>query len=81
MSMVSGQGKDAQKRYRERKIAVYLMKRHAGAKNEQIGELFGGISYSGVTKINKRFSREVDENSKLKKTVEKIEKELSNVKG
>ncbi|MFH1627739.1 MAG: hypothetical protein ABIE47_03340 [Pseudomonadota bacterium] len=57
------------------------MKRHTGAKNEQTGELFGGISYSSVAKINKRFSKEVDENSKSKKTAEKIEKELSNVKG
>ncbi|MDO8724389.1 MAG: hypothetical protein Q7J31_19475 [Syntrophales bacterium] len=29
----------------KRKIAVYLMKRHTGAKNEQIGELFGGMSF------------------------------------
>lgn len=64
-----------------RKMAIYLIKRHTGATNAEIGEMFGGISYSAVAKIKERFAREMEENKKLRKMAGKIDTELSNVKG
>ena len=34
-----------------RNAAMYLMKRYSGLGNRDIGELFGGLHYSGVSKI------------------------------
>jgi chromosomal replication initiation ATPase DnaA len=62
-------------------MAIYLLKRHTGATNAEIGKMFGGISYSAVAKIKERFAREMEENRKLRKMAGKIDTELSNVKG
>jgi len=37
-----------------KKIVIYLVKRHTGAPNPEIGELFN-ISYSGVAKVYQRY--------------------------
>ncbi|MBF0458283.1 MAG: transposase [Nitrospirae bacterium] len=37
-----------------RKIAIYLIKSYSGLGNKEIGELFGGIHYSAVSKIYSR---------------------------
>jgi len=65
----------------QRKIAVYLMKSRTGATNRQIGEVFGGISYSAVAKIYQRFRKEMEGNRKLGERISIIEKGLSYVKG
>jgi hypothetical protein len=67
--------------FTEQKMAIYLIKRHTGATNAEIGEMFGGVCYSAVAKINERFAREMEENRKLRKMTGKIDMELSNVKG
>jgi len=64
----------------ERKTAVYLLKKRTGATNRQIGEVFGGISYSAVAKIYQRFKKEMSGNRKLRKRVAAIERGLSHVK-
>ena len=64
-----------------KKLAIYLLKRHTGATNRQIGEIFGGISYSAITKVYQRFSMQVVEDRELGKRVSKIEKKMSHVKG
>jgi len=48
--------------------------------NRQIGELFQGLTYSGVSKANRRFSLRMSEDRGLRKTVEKITRSMSNVK-
>ena len=55
-----------------RKIAIYLMKKLTGMSNEQIGHLFGGLSYSAVAKVYQRFSVE----AKTSKPLRKLFKEL-----
>lgn len=63
-----------------KKMAVYLMKRHTGVSNTEIGNLFE-ISYSGVTKIFQRISRLIEKEGLLKKEVLTLESNLSTVKG
>ena len=61
-----------------RAIAVYLMKRYTSLTNKEIGRIFGNLSYSGVSKVNRRFEEKMKSNRILKMKVEKI---MSNVKG
>jgi putative transposase len=65
-----------QKTYRD--IAIYLMKKSTGLTNRQIGQLFGNLSYSGVAKVNQRFSEKIKRDNILTKKIEKV---MSNVKG
>jgi REP element-mobilizing transposase RayT len=60
-----------------RKVAMYLVQRYAGLSNEEIGDLFGGIHYSAVTKACSRLKEEMTSNKLLCELVEKLE---SNVK-
>lgn len=64
-----------------RKIAIYLMKEHTGAKNKQIGELMGNISYSAVVKTYQRFRKKIEKDKGLRRRIDKIEAKLSSVKG
>ncbi|MBI4697768.1 MAG: hypothetical protein HY758_02330 [Nitrospirae bacterium] len=55
-------------------------KKHTGATNKKIGELFGGISYSAVSKLYQRFTKELEGNRILQRKIDGIEKGMSNVK-
>lgn len=66
------------KRGEVRDLSMYLMKRYTGMTNRQIGELCGGVSFSGVAKADKRFSLRVAEDLKLKKKIDLI---ISKFKG
>jgi hypothetical protein len=48
--------------------------------NRQIGELFQGLTYSGVFRTNHGFSLRMSEDRDLRKTLEKISRAMSNVK-
>jgi len=61
-----------------RNIAIYLLKKHTGLTNRQIGELLGNISYLAVAKVYQRFSKKLNKDKALKKKIEEI---MSNVKG
>jgi putative transposase len=63
-----------------RDIAIYLLKSHAGMTNRQIGGLFGGISYSAVTKARQRFSVKLAKDRSLQRTVKEIRGRMSYVK-
>ena len=63
-----------------RDMAIYLLKRHTFVLNRQIGELFEGLTYSGVSKANQRFSMRMSGDRALRKAVEKITGSMSNVK-
>ena len=65
----------------KRNIAIYLIKKWTSISNKEIGELFGGLSYSAVAKANERFSDKAKNNKALKNTVNKISKKMSYVKG
>jgi hypothetical protein len=49
--------------------------------NRQIDELFGGLSYSAVSKANERFSAKAEMHRTLKRTFDNITKKMSYVKG
>jgi hypothetical protein len=63
-----------------RRLAIYLIKQYTGATNSEIGEAFGGITYSAVAKSYGRFSKTIKKNGKLKRKIGKIQRELSQVK-
>ena len=63
-----------------RDMAIYLLKRHTSLLNRQIGELFEGLTYSGVSKANQRFSTRMSGDRSLRKAVGKITGSMSNVK-
>jgi len=63
-----------------RDMAIYLLKRQTSVTNRQIGDPFQGLTYSGVSKANHRFSLRMSEDKELRKTVERITGAMSNVK-
>jgi chromosomal replication initiation ATPase DnaA len=71
---LAGGGKDL------RDVAIYILKRHTSVKNREIGELFEGLTYSGVSRANQRFSVDMAGDRILRKAVEKIAGSMSNVK-
>lgn len=64
-----------------REIAIYLLKTHTDMKNRQIGEFFGGLSYSAVEKVIGRFSAKVNRDRKLRNKLAVFSKIISNIKG
>jgi len=61
--------------------AVYLVRKHTPCSNVEIGNYFGGITYSAVTKIGTRFKERMRGDENLKREIEAFEKNLSRVKG
>ncbi|MCL5278164.1 MAG: hypothetical protein M1517_10395 [Deltaproteobacteria bacterium] len=62
-------------------IAIYLIKRRTSATNNEIGALFGGVSYSAVSKTYQRMLERLQTDLKLRKKIEAIDASMSNVKG
>lgn len=60
-----------------RKVAVYLIQRYSGLSNREIGEIFGGIHSSSISKISIRLKEEMARDKNLYSLVNRIE---SNVK-
>jgi hypothetical protein len=48
--------------------------------NRQVERPFQGLTYSGVSKANHRFSLQMSEDKELRKTVERIGGSMPNVK-
>ena len=63
-----------------RDTAIYLLKRHTSVMNREIGELFDGLSYSGVSKANQRLTVRMTGDRSLRKAIEEIIASMSNVK-
>jgi len=61
--------------------AVYLARKHTPFTNSEIGEYFGGITYSAVTKIGTRLKERMKDDGKLRGEVRSLEEILSRVKG
>jgi len=53
-----------------RSVAVHLVQRYSGLKNEEIGKLFGGIHYSAVTKASARLKERMGKERQLSKRVQ-----------
>jgi REP element-mobilizing transposase RayT len=61
-----------------RSMAIYLMKQYTGLTNKEIGRIFGNLSYSGVSKVCRRFEEKINKDGPLRRKVMAI---MSNVKG
>ena len=64
-----------------RNIAIYLTKKFTSIGNKQLGGLFGGLSYSAVSKANQRFTEKLKKDKRLRRRVENIIDSMSYVKG
>lgn len=69
------------KRSQARNAGVYLLKKYTGATNAEIGELFGGISYSAVAKISQNVTRQMAEDSELMGRIRNLAASISIFKG
>jgi len=69
------------KHNRMRSFTITALKKLTSYTNSEIGQFFGGLSYSAVSKIVERFEGELDADKELRKRYEKIKTDLSNVKG
>ena len=59
-----------------RKVAVCLVKRYSGLDNGRIGELFGGIHYSTVSKVAATLEQELAKDQRLTKLVETVKSQI-----
>ncbi len=59
-----------------RMVAVYLVKRYSGLANGRVGQLFGGIHYSAVSKVAATLEQELAEDQRLKKLVEAVKSQI-----
>lgn len=64
-----------------RKIIIYLLKKKSAASNQEIGEAVGGMTGLAVAKAYQRLVEEISGNTILRKDIERLENELSRVKG
>ncbi|MCL5422073.1 MAG: transposase [Nitrospirae bacterium] len=55
-----------------RKAAIYFVQRYSGLSNEEIGKIFGGIHFSAVSKASDRLKKEMADDRRLAKRIEKI---------
>jgi chromosomal replication initiation ATPase DnaA len=56
-----------------KKVAIYLLKKHTGMTNGEIGKRFGGLSYSAVSKICRRLEDEMESIRKLRSLLRGME--------
>ena len=61
-------------------IAIWLIKNNTGAANREIGNFFGGITYSAAAKIYERFRIKLQKSRKLRRQLAEVERALSKVK-
>jgi len=61
-------------------MAIYLVKKWTGIKNTETGDYYGGLSYSGFSKVNTRFSEKLGKDRNLRRDVRAIMTNLSHAK-
>jgi chromosomal replication initiation ATPase DnaA len=59
-----------------RRVALYLAQRYTGLSNKAIGDLFGGIHYSAVSKASGKLRREMISDQRLSKLVSELDSQL-----
>ena len=64
-----------------RKKCIYLLKKHTGAGNREIGEILGGMGAATVAKAYQRFVKELADDARLKKELRELQGVMSCVKG
>ncbi len=69
-------GAKRQRGNQARKVAVYLVKRYSGLDNGRVGQLFGGIHYSAVSKVAATLEQELAKDQRLTKLVEAVKSQI-----
>ena len=64
-----------------RTYAIYLSRNYTPVSNTQIGQYFGNISCSAVTKIGSRMKERIEKDQRVREEIRKVEGKLSPVKG
>jgi putative transposase len=64
-----------------RDLIIHLLKNKTGMTNREIGELTGGLSYSGVSRVEERFVEKLKKNKDLHQGLKTVLDKLSYVKG
>lgn len=64
-----------------RSLLIHLLKNHTAMTNKEIGEFVGGLSYSGVSRVEERFVQKFKKNRALGKDLKAVLGKLSKVKG
>jgi chromosomal replication initiation ATPase DnaA len=67
--------------YPYRGYGIYLSRKHTSCSNAEIGRYFGGLTYSGVTKIGTRLRERMRKDESLRGEMRNLEEKLSRVKG
>ena len=55
-----------------RNVAIYMSKRYCGLTNQEIGNIFGEIHHSAVSKVSGRLEERIKEDKKLNIFIEEI---------
>ncbi len=64
-----------------RDLLIHLLKNKTGMTNREIGDLVGGLSYSGVSRVEERFVEKLKKNRSLNKDLKTVLRNMSNIKG
>ena len=64
-----------------RNAGVHLLKKYAGITNTRIGELYGGLSYSAISKISQSVIRKLEVDRGLQQRMGDLDRLISNFKG
>jgi REP element-mobilizing transposase RayT len=64
-----------------RDLFIHLLKNQTGMTNKEIGDFVGGLSYSGVFRVEERFTEKIKKNKPLNKDLKTVLEKISNVKG
>ena len=59
-------------------MTINLPERDASVTNQVIGDLFDGLTYSGVSKANQRLTVRISKDRSLRKPIEEIIASMSN---
>ncbi|MGB7291280.1 MAG: helix-turn-helix domain-containing protein [Thermodesulfobacteriota bacterium] len=60
-----------------RNVAISLAKRYCGLSNQKIGEIFGGIHYSAVSKVSSRLEEEMKKDKRLYRLIGEIKSHVN----
>ena len=59
-----------------RRVALYLAQRYTGLSNKAIGDLFGGIHYSAVSKASGKLREEMIFDQRLSRLVRELDSQF-----
>ena len=63
-----------------RNLAIYFAKKYTGLTNSEIGERFGNITYSAVTRVATRVAERARKDKELQRHLHELEKKLAQLK-